>query len=181
MMIGNGRDARAWAAALSGIALAAAEGQDFLIFADSLAARRADLWTLARSLKLLDRLSLIEELEGRRDLMLHGDILMLPEAGGEQRSVVLEAMACGMLLVAAHDKESSVLQEGRTAALVANNTAQSWAACLTDLIRNPAKSVALAASAHLFVQVHRRASDHVRGVISAYEYLATGESIPFGG
>lgn len=178
MMIGNGRDAPAWAAALTGVARAAKE-HDLLVFCDSLAARRAELWPLARKLGLLDRLSLIEELQGRRDLLLAGDILILPEAHGEQRSVVLEAMAGGMTVCAADDPMSSLLRTGETAILARNADADSWARALHDLLADPAAQAALRDSAHRYVRTHRKASDHVRGVLSAYEWLTKPDAIPF--
>lgn len=179
MLIGSGRDAKAWEAALRGIQLATKEGADLLVFCDSLAAKRVNLWGLARSLNLLDRISLIEELEGRRDLMLHGDVLILPEAFGEQRSIILEAMASGMVVLAAADPNTSLLQPGRTAFIIDKPSPATWSRILIDLYNDPARAAAIAASAHLFIQVHRKASDHIKGVLDAYQFMSGDDSIPF--
>jgi hypothetical protein len=177
MLVGSGRDARAFKAALEGLAGIAREQPDLLLFCDALAARRTDLWPLARKLGILHNLSLIEELEGRRDLLLQGDILLQPEAHGEQRSVLLEAMASGMVVVAAADPMVSTLQDAVTARVVGKN--DSWAAVLRDVLTDRAASRRLGQSAREFVRAHRKASDHVRAVLAAYQSLMGEEPIPF--
>ena len=179
MVIGSGRDHQAFRSAVEGIASVARDNPDLRIFCDALAARRSDVWTLARKLGILHNLSLIDELEGRRDLLLHGDVLVLPEARGEQRSILLEAMAAGMVVIAAADPMVSVLQDGVTARLVPKGPGQ-WGAVLRDVVTNPERARGLARSAREFVKTHRRASDHVRSVMNAYEWLASDDPLPFG-
>lgn len=179
MLIGSGRDAEAWAAALQGCADAIRSGLDLLIFADALAARRSELWSRARTLSLLDRLSLIEDLESRRDLMLHGDLVLLPESRGEQRSVVLQCMASELLVIAASDPHSSVLQDGRTCISVSHRSKESWASAIGRVLGDPAAARAQVESARLFVQMHRKASDHIKGVQAVYAELASGSAFKF--
>ena len=90
MLIGAGNDPRAMRAALEGVANCVRAHPDMLIFADALAARRADLYALAMQRGILANLSLIEEIESRRDLLVQGDVLLLCEGNGEQRTIVLE-------------------------------------------------------------------------------------------
>jgi glycosyltransferase involved in cell wall biosynthesis len=180
MLVGSGRDARALAAAVHGLAAIIKDRPDLLVFCDALAARRAGIWALARKLGILQNLSLIEELEGRRDLLLYGDVLLQPEAHGEQRSVLLEAMAGGMIVAAAQDILVSSLQDGVTARLVRDQrSAPAWEAVLREIVTDRDKSRQLATSAREWVRAHRRASDHVRAVLSAYEWLVSDEPIPF--
>jgi glycosyltransferase involved in cell wall biosynthesis len=179
MLVGSGRDAHAFRTAIEGIAAIARERPDVLIFCDAIAARRADAWSLARKLGVLHNLSLIEELEGRRDLLLYGDILVQPEAHGEQRSILLEAMASGMIVVAGADPMVSILQDGLTARLVARPVASEWTAVLNDVVTNTDRAKALAKTAREHVKTTRRASDHVRAVLSAYDWLASDEPLPF--
>jgi hypothetical protein len=180
MLVGSGRDARALSAALEGLAVVVRDQPDLLIFCDALAARRAALWPLARKLGLLHNLSLIDEFEGRRDLLLHGDVLLQPEAHGEQRSVLLEAMAAGMVVVAAADPMVSYLQDGVTARLVQDQRSPAaWEAVLRETVGSPERSRALGTSGREWVRAHRRASDHVRAVLGAYEWILSDEPIAF--
>ncbi|MCE7974858.1 MAG: glycosyltransferase [Leptolyngbya sp. PLA1] len=176
--MGAGLDTGAYAAALRGLAVAAGVRPDMHVFADAVAARRAGLWAAARRLGLLDRLSLIEELEGRRDLLMQADLLVLPEARGDQRSVLLEAMATGVVVVAAADPLVTTLQDGRTARLVTDHAA--WGAAFTDVLTNEARTRSLALSANEYVRTNARVSDYVRGVLAAYQALAPDSALPFG-
>ncbi|MDX2132984.1 MAG: glycosyltransferase [Planctomycetota bacterium] len=171
MIVGSGRDASAMAAIIEGLQPVAAAHPDLLVFCDADTARRAGLWGVARRLRLDHHLSLIADLEGRRDLLLQGDLLIQPDAHGESRSVVLEAMASGMIVVAAADPMASVLIDGRTARLVRAQHPAEWSATLLDILRTPERSRMLAASAHEFIRTHRRASDHVRAVLQTYAAL----------
>jgi len=181
MVVGSGRDAAAFAAAFEGLARVVRRFPDMQVFCDAVAARRAGVWALARRLDLLRNVSLIQELEGRRDLLLHGDLLIQPDAHGEQRSIVLEAMAGGMVVVAARDAAVSILKDGQTARLVPSGDAEAWHRVLADVVDDPERSRRLAAAAHDFVKAHRRASDYVRAVLASYAWLTSEESIPFPG
>jgi len=179
MLVGSGRDEGAFRTAIEGIAVIARERPNLLIFCDAVAARRADVWALARKLGILQNLSLIEELESRRDLLLYGDLLVQPEAHGEQRSILLEAMAHGMIVVAGADPMVSILQDGLTARLVTRPVASEWAAVIRDVTTNTDRAKALSRTAREHVKTTRRASDHVRAVLSAYDWLASDEPLPF--
>ncbi len=184
MIIGSGRHGGSaaspvWSAVLGACADLVANGFDLMLYADDLSAGRARIWPVVRSLNLLSRLSLVDELEGRRDLMLHGDVLLLPEATDEARSIVLEAMAAGMLVISATGPAAPLLEDRRSALLVAPLDRSGWAAALETLFTRHAVAVGLADAAHLYVQVHRKASDYVRGVVGAYEHAA-GRSLRIG-
>lgn len=176
MMVGTGRDARGFAAALTGIVAATRAMPDVLIFCDADAAQQAELWKVARALGVLDRLSLIEDLEARRDLVLEGDILVHPEAAGEQRSLLLEAMANAIPVVAARDPRVSLLVEGRTARLVDNSRPKQWEAAIRDVLSDPPAARLLGAGARAHVREHRRASTHVRAVLGAYAEVIAARS-----
>lgn len=181
MMIGGGRSEADFIAAFEGAAGLLESHPGTILFVDASAATRAGLWSHARKLGVLEQVSLIEELEGRRDLLLHGDILIYPEARGEHRSVILDAMASGMLLLAAADPMISALQDGLTARLVSDRSAGAWREGLASLLDDRPGARRLAASALQFVREHRRAIDHVRAVQSAYAWMISKDSIRLGG
>ncbi len=171
MIVGPGRDPAAMAGVIEGLTPVARAHPDLMIFCDAHAARRSGIWGVARRHDLLRHLSLIDDLEARRDLLLQGDLLIQPDANGEARSVVLEAMGCGMIVIAAADPAASVLIDGRTARLVSSGTPAEWGATILDVLRTPERSRMLAASAHEFIRTQRRASDQVRAVLQAYASL----------
>ncbi len=179
MFIGSGRDAKRCQAAFQGTVSALRAGGEGLVFVDSLVARRAGLWGVAESMDVLDRVTLIEELESRRDLLLQGDILMQCEPMGEQKTVILEAMSTGMLVVSAADRSISSLISGRTATLVEEPTATAWSGAVKRLLEHPGEREAIAASAHQYIRTSRLASAHIRAVLDAYAWMTSSGSIPF--
>jgi glycosyltransferase involved in cell wall biosynthesis len=134
------------------------------------------LWRYARSidkdLVVRSRISLVEDLEARPDLLLAGDLLLHPEASGEQRSMLLEAFGRGVVVVAANDPNVDFLISGTTAQLVMQpREPGAWASAVGELLSHPAKAAALAATANAYVRTHRKASEQVRGVLEAYTKL----------
>jgi glycosyltransferase involved in cell wall biosynthesis len=150
-----------------------------MIFCDAQAARRAELHRLAKKLGILNRLSLIDELEGRRDLVVEGDLLIQPEAGGEARSVTLEAMAHGMVVLAAADPAVTALRDGVTCRLISSPTASAWEAAVGTALSDRAGSQALARSATAYVREHHRASRHIRAILDAYDAIGAARVMSF--
>jgi glycosyltransferase involved in cell wall biosynthesis len=176
MLVGTGRDSAAFHAVIAGLAPMLRQRDDVLVFCDARAARRADLWRYARSidkdLVVRSRISLVEDLEARPDLLLAGDLLLHPEASGEQRSMLLEAFGRGVVVVAANDPNVDFLISGTTAQLVMQpREPGAWASAVGELLSHPAKAAALAATANAYVRTHRKASEQVRGVLEAYTKL----------
>ncbi|MBU6413363.1 MAG: hypothetical protein KGS45_07800 [Planctomycetes bacterium] len=184
MMVGNGRDAKATRTAFDGLAMAMREHEDLLAFMDAQAARNSGIWSLARKSGVLARISLIEDLESRRDLLVQGDIVLQPDCRGEQRTILLEAMASRMAVVAAADAMVSVLADGKTALLVPQtgpgSGAGGWREAIHRLLMHPGAAQALADQAHDYVRDHRRASDHVKALLNAYEWATRGNAVPIG-
>lgn len=177
MLIGAGNDPRAMRAALEGIGGCVRRQPDLLVFVDALAARRANLYDLAVRLGMLPNLTLIEEIESRRDLLVQGDILVLCEGNGEQRTIVLDAMTHSMVVLSVEDRFCEMLRDGTTARLVKNPSGESWAAALGALLDDPASARRLGESAREYIAKHRRASDHVRSVLEAYSWLRQDRSV----
>lgn len=177
MLAGTGRDAAAFTAALTGLAPVLRENELSLAFVDATAARRAELWPIAKKLGILHKLSLIEDLEGRRDLLLQGDILVLPEAAGEQRGIALEAMANALVVIAARDPQVSVLVDTVTSRLVEARVASAWEEVFRMTLADVAASRALGKRAFEYVAQERKASAYVRGVLKAYDALLEQASV----
>jgi hypothetical protein len=179
MIAGSGRDPTAFEGAFEGLAAVAARHPEVMIFADGAAIENANAWPAARRLNLLSRLTLIPDMEARRELALRGDILLLPEARGEQRSLTLDAMAHGMLVIGAADPLCSALTDGRTARMVDKPTADRWSAALGWALDQRSEARTLAWGGREHIRLQRRASSHVASVVDSYEWLSAGETIPF--
>ncbi|MEM7756432.1 MAG: glycosyltransferase [Planctomycetota bacterium] len=178
VLAGGGRDAHHAAAAFEGWARTDDPNRTMLLFADARLAERAQIWKLAGKLGVRDRVSLVDDLELRRDLALRADLMLHPDARGERRTLVLDAMAVGMPIVAASDPAADELIDGRTASIVRTPDAEAWHAAISALITNPESARSLGASALAYVREHHRASAHLAATIGAYERLTLAEQAP---
>jgi len=181
MIAGAGLDREAFGAAFEAIADVLRSRPDALVFADAVAARRTDLWRLAARLGVRERLSLVDEMDANRDLVLRGDVLVLPEARGEQRTLVLEAMGGGMPVVAAADPANTTLIDRRSALLVSGGTRTGWGRQLEALLGDGDLQAQLTASARAYIAEEHRPSRQVNCVIDAYETAIGKAPIPFPG
>lgn len=179
VLIGSGRNPAALAAAVEGLAGAMARVPDLMAFAESQVVETARLWPLIKRLGITDRFTLAPDLESRRELALRADLLLFPESLGEHRSITLDAMAAGMLVVAAADPAVGVLIDQTTAILVPTPRPDPWRDALAQPFADPEAARKLALSAREHIRQHRRASTHVSAVVDAYEWMLAGESIPF--
>ncbi|MEM7754474.1 MAG: hypothetical protein AAF297_02445 [Planctomycetota bacterium] len=178
VVAGSGRDVRAIRACVSGLAMLADERPDVLFFIDAEIFRRAQLWDTAEREGMLSRVTLVDELEGRRDLALQADVLVHPEGLGEQRSLLLDAMAQGVAVVASHDPHVSWLIGARTCRSVTQATAAAWHDAMTRVLGSDQETAALRASAWSYVREHRMASRQVSAVLSAYERVVATPTLP---
>lgn len=147
-------------------------GAEALIFLDAGTTEAApELWRHAESLGLLDRLSTIPDMEGRRSLVLQTHLLINPAAAGEHRTLLLEAMAHGTPIVARADPFNSSIIDGKTAIAAPNGATESWTAALRKLLETPGAPAALGASARAWINDHRLAHRQIAAAIDAYSAL----------
>ena len=181
MVAGAGHDRPAFTAAFEAIADVVRTRPDTLVFVDAMAAQRTDLWALAAKLGVRERVSLVDEMDANRELVLRGDVLLLPEARGEQRTLVLEAMGGGMPVIAASDPGNATLNDRRSALLVPSGDRARWTTLLESLLSDARVRTELVESARSYVAAEHRPSRQVSGVIDAYEAAAGKQPIPFPG
>jgi glycosyltransferase involved in cell wall biosynthesis len=171
-LIGPGRDVRSWQAAFHAALRVLKSNERFHLFADARVTHRLRVWKHAREAGVLDRVSLTDDAEMRRDLVLKADILLYSDARGESRTLLLEAMAARVAIIAAADPLTDSLIDGTTARLVADTTEQQWVEAIEHLVREPAARRSLTGAAREYVQKHHRATRQIVSLIDAYEWVA---------
>jgi len=179
MLAGSGRSAAEFSAAFQGACDVIAQRDDTMLFVDADAALRAGLWKHARAKGVLDRFSLIDAAEERRDLVVRADILLYPDCRGEQRTLLLDAMANGMAIIANADPMVAALVPDQTARVLTDPSPETWQAELQHMLDFPDEARALGRSARERVRNEFPASKHIRAVIEAYEWLTNPSVIPF--
>jgi len=181
MLVGNGRDAVGLTAAFDAAARLAAERGDVMIFLDADAARQAGLWKRAKRHAITDKLTLIDRMEERRDLVLQGDIFVYPERLQEHRTVLLDALAAGLPVVVAADDAVEELIDGRTAVVVPRPDPDIWHHAIAELLDDRDRARAIGAAARESIRDGRRFTSYVAAVLDAYEWATGSESTPIRG
>lgn len=179
-VICSGDIPEATGAMLKGIAHIVPEFPDLLVFLDEAAVQRDHaIWRLAQSLGLLERLSVIAEMETRRDLILQTDLLLLPDVAGETRSIILDAMASGVLVIADASTSSDAIIDGRTAITIPTRTPEQWARAIKSVLADADTFASIRNEAHRLILTERRGHTHVSSLMKVYEGLTSAEPIAF--
>lgn len=173
----SGRDSERCRDAFEGACRVIASTPDTLMFVAEAAARRAGLWSIAQRVGVLDRVSLMDRLEDRRDLVLRCDMIVYPDAHHEQRTLLLDAMAHALVIVAAPDPLVSCIRDGVTAVMPASLTPAGWADAVRNRLSDRAGSKTLGLSAREHVRQHRRVSAHIASLVDAYAWLAGADAL----
>ena len=172
-------DADAIEATLEGIAMLTGLETPPLILLDELAVRkRPEVWERARALNVLDQVSVVAEMERQRELVLYADVLVQPECSGQIRSMTLDALAAGMVLVAQRDRASDTLAGETPAVLIDEPTPQQWAKAIKLALDDHKNEHSRARAGVRFVREQRKASRHVASLVQIYTDLLDQARLP---
>ncbi len=130
------------------------------------------VWSAARRLGILDRVSLVGAIEGHREPLLHVDVLAMVSSRGEHRSLTLDAMASGVVVVAREDQCLDYLEDGKTAKIVKRHTSAGWSEALGWALDDPQGAAKLCESARAFTRETRTAAAQVSSVLRVYRGMA---------
>lgn len=177
-VLSSGSDIPGTIRALEGISRFVRTAPGTLVFLDAKAvADHEKVWRRAEALGLLENLSVIPDMEARRELVLRCDLLLLPEARGEHRTLTLDAMASGMVVIAQRDPLVASLDDPGQVALVDGGESSDWEEAIRGVLTNPERAQSLISSALEFIKKHRRASDHAQDLYDAMAWLIGRDSI----
>jgi hypothetical protein len=168
-IIASGRQPEAVRAMVTGIAAAVLSRPELMLLADAELARSLPLWKWCRKAGIAERLSVVADLEGRRDMVLQADALLLPEAIGEQRSLVLEAMAAERGVLVVDDPQADPLHPTRCGVVEAPAGPAQWASAFVQFVDDVPMRQSRAAEARRWVAGERLASTQVKALLAVYD------------
>lgn len=167
-------------AMLEGLAAIIPQHPHILVFLDEAAVKKDhEVWRAAQRLGLLDRLSVIADMETRRELILQADLLLLPDIVGEARSVILDAMGEGVVVISDGAAASDALIDGRTALLINERRPEHWAQAIASVLSDDDTRNSIRREAHRMVMTERRVHSHVASLLRVYGELSSPEPIEF--
>lgn len=176
-VLSSGLDPQGLMSFLEGLARAAADEENILVFLDAAGVdRHPAVWRRVGELGLYDRLSVIADMESRRELILQADVLVQPESRGEHRTVVLEAMASGVAVLARADPLVECLHAPQ-AIIVLDNSPAAWEHSLRTLLGNLDSLRSVGAAASAYTRESRSAHLQVTATLDAYRTLCAKASL----
>jgi len=170
-VIGQANDASAYDSLLRGISAVAQMRPLAQVFLELRGPREHEIWRIAERLDLLGNVSTIAHAAQYRTLVTDCDLLLIPESSGELRSIMLEAMALGMPVIAREDRALDILADGQTALLVRKSHADEWKSLVLRLLDDPAAARQLGLRGRQAVLADHRSSEQVNRLIRALESL----------
>ncbi|XOV74462.1 MAG: glycosyltransferase [Phycisphaerales bacterium] len=153
-----------------------------LIFLDEHAVSRTHTASrYAREIGIEDRLSIVPSLEHSRSLTARCDLLVLPDGDGQHRSIILDAMAGGVLVASESDSLlADVLVDGSTALLTPEASVDAWTRVLSAVLEpGNERAKAIRSQARALIKEDRSAATHVNSLVAAYDAICDAEPIPF--
>ena len=178
VVTGNGKLDDAYHSLLHAIGMFARQHPQTQFFFDSHRSDQHQLWQAASELDLLPNLSMVPRRLGHRELLTRADVLIQPQPFGRSRSLLLQAMAHGMPVIAHADPWIDYLIDNRTAWLLDQPSPEDWQQPLGRLIHAPQEAQALGSRARQWVIQHRLAAHQVARLLDLYRRM-TGETIRF--
>jgi len=176
-VLSTGRDPGAVSAALEGLALATRRHEELMIFLDAAATNRShEVWKRLRTLGALERVSLMPDLEARREAALRADLFVRPEPSSEHRSVVIDAMAAGMCVVSRQDPVVEALQHDQNCLICHEPTALGWEHTLLAALDEPQRARAIGSAAQKWVRSQQSVSGQAAVLLDAYEDARAAET-----
>ncbi|MCC7145225.1 MAG: glycosyltransferase family 4 protein [Phycisphaeraceae bacterium] len=151
---------------------------DIHFFLDGQRSEQRSLWQLAQRNGLLEFVSLVPRRLGHREALLKSDVLIHPQPLGKSRSVILQAMAHGLPVLARSDPWVDYLVEDQTAWLAESADSRRWIELLERLIQHPPDARALGLRSRQWVKDKHVPSRQVAATLQMYRRV-TGEAIKF--
>lgn len=179
-LLASGRVPHATECVLTALSTLIREGVDLLIFLDAAAVdRRHSVWKHAARLDLLSHLSVIADMESRRDLILRTDLMILPEERGEVRSILLDAMGASVAVACLIDPYVEATALPGIASLAGEPTDAAWTETLRPLLTDATLRGEQIRSAREAVISSRPVHKQVERLLEAYQALADTPPIAF--
>lgn len=136
------------------------------------------LWQSAQRYGLLSNMSMAPRRLGHREVLMGADALIQPQPLGRARSLILHAMAHGLVVLAHADPWVDYLRADQTAWLVQQPDPGQWVHLLLRLVDAPSSADKLGADARQWVREKHRATQQIDKTLALYRRV-TGESFKF--
>lgn len=174
LVLGWGASLRDVCRMLDGFALIKERFDQFMLFLDLDPRIEDRAWSHAADRGLLEKVSLIPNLEENRQLATGVDLVLIPSVIGEERSIVLQLMAQSAATIAVTDPLSDVLREPGFAKLLKRPTPEQWAQTLREALEEPSITREWAAAGRTMVAQRFSMNRQIEILFDSYTTIVSG-------
>lgn len=178
-IVGSGRDLAAYRAMLTGLSRLISEFPQIQACLELRGPAEHEIWRQARRLDLLGHISTIVDAASHRPLLTGCDVLVMPERLGQVRSILLEAMAGGMPVVAADDPYLDMLSHNQTALIVDQTEPDDWTEKLRLILTDAQLPLRLGAAARSLVHDRYRPAAQGEKLAGIFRQVISGGAHTF--
>jgi hypothetical protein len=171
VMMASGRQHDHCIAAYNGIAEAIASRSDVMLFANQELVQRTGLWARVKKDRLEDRFTVIDRSEDRRDLLLRCDVLAYPETLHEERTLLLDAMGAGLVVITGNDDMIQPLREESGVIVIPRASSDEWSEKVRAVTRSREMAADHASRVREYIRKYRRSGLHIESLCDAYTDL----------
>ncbi|MCK4871516.1 MAG: hypothetical protein KAS72_02210 [Phycisphaerales bacterium] len=179
VVVGFGTNLQAHRDLCAALATISEQYAQLVVFLAAPPAQSAALHKIIKSFGLESRISLVPQAASARPLILHADLLLLPEASGEHQSLCLEAVAAGMIVIAAADPWVEYFQEDDIAVIVKQPGRDGWSEAIGRILGDPPEARRFAQHARAVVRDCYTASAYIERLADTYQHIVSDEAIAF--
>jgi glycosyltransferase involved in cell wall biosynthesis len=129
------------------------------------------VWSAVRDSGIADCTTIVSDMETRRDIVMLADLLIQPQATGEVRSITLDALAHGMIVLAHRDTAVDSLTGDGPPIVVDDQTQRGWEQALTVALNDHHRLERRSVAGQRFIADHRSVSNHVQQLLEIYQGL----------
>ena len=173
-VIGSGRDTKAYQVVLDAIKRIVSDGVAVQVFLELRGPNEHELWRLAGKLDLLGVVTVIGDASLHRSLVIECDVVVLPDAPGEPRSIILEAMAHAIPVIARRDDMLASLINEQTASVFTGHDSATIALEISKMCQSDEAARQLGERGRAWIEVHHRSSHQVQKLFKTFEQVFSG-------
>ncbi len=178
-IVGPGRDVPAYRALLAALSRLLQANPQTQVCLELRGAHQHEIWRLAQRMDLLSNVSTVTDASTHRSLITECDVLAFPERVNRVHSLLLDAMAAGMAVIARHDPIQEVLRDDDTAVVMSQPDPEQWTAGLRGILTQPDRARRLGSAAREFICSEYQPDSHIDGLLATFRDIVEGGVLPF--
>lgn len=149
---------------------------ELILFGDINPRITSKVWAYAKSLDVLDHISLIPSVEEHRSLVLNADMLLIPQPPERYSSFILQAMSIPLVTISVVDQYVDILQDPESTYLLESPSDSDWVESINLCVQDSEKTRQYSLNTRSRIINEYPVSRQINILSESYEKIVTGGS-----